>query len=111
MRIGEITNSAEYRRDEQNQNLPIFGIKLWFSRLKKNSKHFPNFTISKIIEFSLLRNKKNYEISKIVECQRLANFRNFKIANIKITKDEIFDSFIIKFIFSFFRNYLNSQDI
>ena len=38
-------------------------------------------------------------------------FRNFKIANIKITKDEIFSSFIIKLIFSFFRNYLNSQDI
>ena len=38
-------------------------------------------------------------------------FRNFKIANIKITKDEIFDSFIIKFIFSFFRNYLNFQNI
>ena len=38
-------------------------------------------------------------------------FRSFKIANIEITKDEIFDSFIIKFIFSFFRNYLNSQNI
>ena len=38
-------------------------------------------------------------------------FRNFKIANIKITEDEIFNSFIIKFIFPFFRNYLNSQNI
>ena len=38
-------------------------------------------------------------------------FRNFKIANIKITKDELFDSFIIEFIFSFFRNYLNIQNI
>ena len=28
MRIGEITNSAKYQMDEQNQNLPIFGIKL-----------------------------------------------------------------------------------
>ena len=27
-------------------------------------------------------------------------FRNFKIANIKITKNDLFDSFIIKFIFS-----------
>ena len=32
-------------------------------------------------------------------------FRNFKIANIKITKDDLFDSFIFEFIFSFFRNY------
>ena len=37
--------------------------------------------------------------------------RNFKIANIKITKDELFDSFIVKFIFSFFKNYLNNQNI
>ena len=88
MRIGEITNSAEYRRDEQNQNLPIFGIKLWFSRLKKNSKNFLNFTISKIVEFSLLRkSKKNYEISEIVECRRLANFQNFTICTtIKIPR-------------------------
>ena len=35
-------------------------------------------------------------------------FRNFKIANIKITKDELFNSFIIEFIFLFFRNYLNT---
>ena len=28
-------------------------------------------------------------------------FRNFKIANIKITKNDLFDSFIIKLIFSF----------
>ena len=35
MKIGEITNNAEYQMHEQNQNLPIFGIKLWFSKLKK----------------------------------------------------------------------------
>ena len=35
MKIEEITNSAEYQMDEQNQNLPIFGIKLWFFKLKK----------------------------------------------------------------------------
>ena len=29
-------------------------------------------------------------------------FRNFKVANIKITKDELFDGIIIEFIFSFF---------
>ena len=33
-------------------------------------------------------------------------FRNFKVANIKITKDELFDSFIIELIFSFFRHYV-----
>ena len=38
-------------------------------------------------------------------------FRNFKVANIKITKDELFDSFIIEFIFSFFRYYSNTQNI
>ena len=38
-------------------------------------------------------------------------FRNLKIANIKITKDELFDSFINEFIFSFFINYLNDQNI
>ena len=35
-------------------------------------------------------------------------FRNFKIANIKITKDELFDSFIFEFIFSLFINYLRN---
>ena len=38
-------------------------------------------------------------------------FRNFKIANTKMMKDELFDSFIIEFIFfSFFINYLNIQN-
>ena len=57
--------------DEQNQNLPIFGIKLWLSRLKKNSKNFPNFTISKIIGFPLLTNSK-----KIIKVLKLLNFKN-----------------------------------
>ena len=35
-------------------------------------------------------------------------FRNFKIANIKITKDELFDSFIFEFIFSLLINYLHN---
>ena len=35
MKIGEIMNSVEYRMDEHNQNLPIFKIKLWVSRMKK----------------------------------------------------------------------------
>ena len=38
-------------------------------------------------------------------------FRNFKVGNIKITNDELFDSFIIEFIFSFVRYYLNTQNI
>ena len=38
-------------------------------------------------------------------------FRNFEIANIKITKDELFDNFIFELFFSFFRNYLNTQNI
>ena len=37
-------------------------------------------------------------------------FRNLKIANIKMTKDELFDSFIIDFLI-FFINYLNNQNI
>ena len=36
---------------------------------------------------------------------------NFKIANIKITKDELFDNFIFEFNFSFFRNHSNTQNI
>ena len=43
MRIGEIMNSTEYRMNEQNRNLLIFGIKLWFSRLKKKFRKFPKF--------------------------------------------------------------------
>ena len=35
-------------------------------------------------------------------------FRNFKITNIKITKYELFDSFIFEFIFSLFINYLHT---
>ena len=37
-------------------------------------------------------------------------FRNFKVANIKITKDEFSDSFIIVF-FLFCRYYLNTQNV
>ena len=38
-------------------------------------------------------------------------FRNFKIANIEITNDDLFDIVIFEFIFLFFRNYLNTQNI
>ena len=37
-------------------------------------------------------------------------FRNFKIANIKITNDELFDSFIFEFNFLYFRNPLNTPN-
>ena len=71
------------------------------------------FEISKKYKLKRRRNMKkmgggrNFERRNV---ERLA-LRNFKIANIKITKDELFDSFIIGFIFSFFRNYLNTQNI
>ena len=35
-------------------------------------------------------------------------FRNFNIANIKVTKDELFDNLIFEFNFVFFRNILNT---
>ena len=38
-------------------------------------------------------------------------FQNFEITNIQITNDELFDRFITEFILSFFRNYLNTQNI
>ena len=38
-------------------------------------------------------------------------FRNFEIANIEITKDELFDSCILEFNFSYFSNPLNTQNI
>ena len=37
-------------------------------------------------------------------------FRNFKIANIKITKDKLFDNFIFEINFSFFINNLNTEN-
>ena len=38
-------------------------------------------------------------------------FRNIKIANIKITRDELFDSFIFELIFLFLENFLNTRNI
>ena len=35
-------------------------------------------------------------------------FRNFKITNIKITKDQLFVSFIFELIFPLFINYLHN---
>ena len=66
-----------------------------------------NFGIPKYRSFYIWDGSQNFERRNI---ERLT-FRNFKIANIKIMKDELFDGFIIELIFSFFRNYLNTQNI
>ena len=71
MKIGEITNSAEYQMDEQNQNLPIFGIKLWFSELKKKSQILQ---FRKSSNFHYWQTQKKNQSSEIVELQKLANF-------------------------------------
>ena len=52
MRIGEIMSSAEYRMDEQFENLPIFGVKFRFSKLGKKFQKVPTFY-----------NFENYQIS------------------------------------------------
>ena len=67
MKIREITNSAEYQMDEQNQNLPIFGINLWFSKLKKNLK-FYNFENHQISIIDKLKRK--------IKVLKLLNFKN-----------------------------------
>ena len=68
-------NSAEYRMDEQNQNLPFFGIKLWFSKLKKKFQKFPKFYNFKNHRISIIdKLRKNKQISETVEFQKLANF-------------------------------------
>ena len=105
--------------DEQNQNLPIFEIKLRFFKLKKNFQKFSKFYNFENHQISIIdKLKKNNIISELVEFQKgegqnlerrdveRSIFRNFKITNIKITKYELFDSFILKFIFSLFINYL-----
>ena len=45
-----------------------------------------------------------------LECSNVERpiFRNFKITNIKIAKDELFDSFIFELIFSLLINYLHN---
>ena len=90
MRIDGITNGAEYRMDEQNQNLPIFGVKFWFSKLKKKFQQFPKFYNSenhrdfhyrqtrKIIKFMRLLNFKNYQIFKVWQFVKLSKFQEFR---------------------------------
>ena len=55
MRTGKIASGAEYRMDEQSQNLLIFGI---FQLLK--FWKFVNFTIRKIPKTSYLENSENF---------------------------------------------------
>ena len=43
--------------DEQNQDLPIFGIKLWFSKLKKKFQKFHNFENHRISIIDELKKK------------------------------------------------------
>ena len=57
MKIGEITNSAKYQMNEQNQNLTIFGIKLWFSKLEKKNSKFYNFENHQISIIDKLKKK------------------------------------------------------
>ena len=75
---------------------------------------FENKTIAELI--FLCFNIRNFEISKyrsfyISSFQILTSTRNFKMTNIKITKEELFDSFIFEFFFSFFINYLHNLKI
>ena len=72
-----------------------------------NLKKFKNKNSPRHGTFEISGGGQNFERRNV---DRLT-FRNFKIANIKITKDELFDGFIIEFIFSVFRNYLNTQNV
>ena len=68
-------NLAEYRMDKQNQNFPIFGIKLWFSKLEKKFQKFPKFYNFENHQISGIdKLKKNNQLSDVFEFQKLANF-------------------------------------
>ena len=54
MRVGRIPNCAEYRIDEQFQNLPILGAKFSYSQLK-NSRNLLIFQILKFCKFVKFR--------------------------------------------------------
>ena len=109
--------------DEQNPNSPIFEIKLRFFKLKKIPKIYQILQFWKSSNFHYWRIEKNNIIFEIGEFQKgegqnferrnieRLKFGNFEIGNIKITKDELFDGFIVEFIFSVFRDFLNPQNI
>ena len=63
MRIGKIASSAEYRMDEQSQNLLIFGISIVFW-IEKNSGNllilqFGNFQKFPIYKITKISNSEN----------------------------------------------------
>ena len=58
MRMGKISNSAEYRMNEQLQNLPIFRANFWFYKLEE-------FWIFLIFQFSKIKKKNQIGVSKI----------------------------------------------
>ena len=105
MRIGKIASSAKYRMGKPFQNFRIFGISIlnW-----KNSEKFLIFQVIKFWKFvNFSGGGQNLERRNVER----PIFQNFKIANIKITNDELIDSFIFEFMFSFFLNYLHTQNI
>ena len=73
MRIGKIANSAEYRVDEQLQNLPTSRVKFQFSKLNNsiNSLIFGIVKFEKFVNFFNWKNSRN-----------LLSFLNFKIREI-----------------------------
>ena len=71
--------------DEQKQNLPIFEIKLWFSKLNKKFQKFPKFyNFENHSIFIIDKFKKNNKISEIVDFPKLENLTICK--TIKIPK-------------------------
>ena len=78
MRMGKVSSVAEYRMDEQFQNLPIFGISMVF-QIKKIEAcqnllifQFGKFPIRKIPKIFNLRNN-----SHPGTIPKFANFWNF----------------------------------
>ena len=63
MRIGKISSNTEYRIEEQFQNLIIFLVKFWFSKLRK----FKNVQLKKLQKYPIWKNTKIYS---------LKNFKN-----------------------------------
>ena len=73
MRIGKISSSAEYRMDEQFQNLTIFGVKFWFSKFKKFYK-FSNIFNFQISEYSQFLKFQKVPIRKILQLSKISQF-------------------------------------
>ena len=80
--------------------------------IHENWKSVYNFLKNRCFsQFFYANSTKNDLLADQIALARIESrpiFRNFKITNIKITKDELFDSIIFKFIFSLFINYLQN---